>query len=108
MRIAVFVPIVVALVAGSAEAARSKPYMVARAPTMSLLGLMRRSSDGYEPVTELCGDGDSCSVACGPGYETCKSSDSSNHCYNPTAGDTCCSINSGGSSDVPFPLSSPD
>jgi len=85
---------ILALIAGS-EATR-QPYVIARAPASSLLGLAHRDTDGYTPQTELCGDGNTCAEACGAGYEQCASNDSFTHCFNPTAGETCCSIKSGG------------
>ena len=99
MRASTIATLAVALVA-TAEASRPQPYMVARAPFASLLGIARRNTGGYSPETELCGDGDTCSEACGSGYETCISADKNNHCFNPAAGDSCCSIQSGGKSSA--------
>jgi hypothetical protein len=96
MQTKVFAATALLALAAGTEAARQKPYMVARAPAMSLFGLMRRDTDGYTPETELCGDGSTCAEACGSGFEQCASNDNNNHCFNPTVGDTCCSIKSGG------------
>ncbi|CAI4210601.1 unnamed protein product [Parascedosporium putredinis] len=55
------------------------------------LGMLRRQEDGgYEPEVRECGDGNTCAEACGAGYEQCDSDDTSNHCFNPSAGETCC------------------
>jgi len=101
MRASTIATLAVALVA-TAEASRPQPYMVARAPFASLLGIARRNTGGYSPETELCGDGDTCSEACGSGYETCISADKNNHCFNPAAGDSCCSIQSGESCETGY------
>ncbi|KAK1674739.1 hypothetical protein BDP55DRAFT_729388 [Colletotrichum godetiae] len=62
------------------------------------LGLMRRADDGYQPADEVCNKGgNTCAEACGTGYEQCKSTDSAVHCFNPAAGETCCSTTTGNS-----------
>ncbi|KAF3350687.1 Cyanovirin-N-like protein [Verticillium dahliae VDG2] len=61
-------------------------------------GLLRRQSDGYQPEDEVCaGEGSTCAEACGTGYLQCSSSDSSVHCYNPAANESCCSTGTGSS-----------
>lgn len=60
------------------------------------LGLMRRADDGYQPADEVCNKGgNTCAEACGTGYEQCKSTDQAVHCFNPAAGETCCSTTTG-------------
>ncbi|KAK7447504.1 hypothetical protein CaCOL14_008576 [Colletotrichum acutatum] len=62
------------------------------------LGLMRRADDGYQPADEVCNKGgNTCAEACGTGYEQCKSTDQAVHCFNPAAGETCCSTTTGNS-----------
>ncbi|TQN73014.1 putative secreted protein [Colletotrichum shisoi] len=62
------------------------------------LGFMRRADGGYQPEDEVCNKGgNTCSEACGGGYQQCKSTDQAVHCYDPTAGETCCSTTTGNS-----------
>ncbi|KAG7134123.1 hypothetical protein HYQ46_009161 [Verticillium longisporum] len=61
-------------------------------------GVLRRQSNGYQPEDEVCaGEGSTCAEACGTGYLQCSSSDSSVHCYNPAANESCCSTGTGSS-----------
>ena len=53
-------------------------------------GLLRRDEGAYAPEETECGDGATCAEACGAGFEECPSS-GVNSCYNPAAGETCCS-----------------
>jgi len=50
----------------------------------------RASYNGLHQIMKRrdCGRGNTCAEACGPGYEQCVSP---TLCYNPTAGDQCCS-----------------
>ncbi|OHX00834.1 hypothetical protein CSPAE12_00412 [Colletotrichum incanum] len=62
------------------------------------LGFMRRADGGYQPADEVCNKGgNTCAEACGGGYQQCKSTDQAVHCYNPAAGETCCSTTTGNS-----------
>ncbi|GKT61999.1 PRP 4 C domain-containing protein [Colletotrichum tofieldiae] len=62
------------------------------------LGFMRRADGGYQPADEVCNKGgNTCAEACGGGYQQCKSTDQAVHCYDPAAGETCCSTTSGNS-----------
>jgi len=64
-----------------------------RAAPAQLGRLARREDDGaYEPELLECGEGNTCAEACGAGYEQCESSASENHCFNPAAGETCCTF----------------
>ncbi|KEZ41130.1 hypothetical protein SAPIO_CDS7198 [Scedosporium apiospermum] len=70
-----------------------------RAAPAQLGRLARREDDGaYEPELLECGEGNTCAEACGAGYEQCESSASENHCFNPAAGETCCTFLGLGSS----------
>lgn len=51
----------------------------------------------YEPEFGECGEGgDTCSDACGAGFEECRAdADDALFCYNPDEGETCCTDGSG-------------
>ncbi|KAJ0386279.1 hypothetical protein COL922a_004667 [Colletotrichum nupharicola] len=90
----------VALVAFTAQAfAQDKVFKRSVITPLSRdFGIMRRADSAYQPADEVCSKGgNTCAEACGTGYEQCKSTDSAVHCYNPAAGETCCSTNSGNS-----------
>ncbi|KAH0431366.1 hypothetical protein CcaCcLH18_07100 [Colletotrichum camelliae] len=89
----------VALVAFSAQAfAQDKVFKRSIITPSRDFGIMRRADGAYQPADEVCSKGgNTCAEACGTGYEQCKSTDSAVHCYNPAAGETCCSTNSGNS-----------
>lgn len=70
-----------------------KPLM--KMSVHQMFGIGRRQSDGYQPGQSVCGAGDTCAEACGAGYIACASSDSTVHCYDQAAGQTCCPDNSG-------------
>lgn len=79
-------------------AAQAEPYKLVKGPVLGL-SFARRDTNGYQPEQSVCGDGDTCAEACGTGYETCASNDSSTHCYNPADAQICCSDGSGNSCD---------
>ncbi|KAL0933192.1 PRP 4 C domain-containing protein [Colletotrichum truncatum] len=91
----------VAILAFAAQAfAQQEPKVFKRSiTTLSRdLGFMRRADGGYQPEDEVCSKGgNTCAEACGSGYQQCKSTDQAVHCYNPAAGETCCSTNTGNS-----------
>ncbi|KAF2256273.1 hypothetical protein BU26DRAFT_545644 [Trematosphaeria pertusa] len=58
------------------------------------LGLARRDG-GYYPEVAICETGSSCEEACGEKYRQCPSKDSILHCYKPSAGETCCTGDTG-------------
>jgi len=61
-------------------------------------GAMMKRQGGYYPGTHLCGQGDTCAEACGPTEITCPSDPGTGlYCYDPVAGDHCCSDGSGNS-----------
>lgn len=67
-------------------------------------GLSRRddAASAYSPEETECGAGDTCAEACGSGFEECESSAGVSSCYNPQAGETCCSEIGLGSMFYPF------
>ncbi|CCC08113.1 hypothetical protein SMACR_01663 [Sordaria macrospora] len=68
-----------------------------------LFGVVRRQDNpGYQPEQTVCGSGNTCSEACGAGFETCASKDDSVHCYNPAAAQICCPNASGSSCDAGY------
>ncbi|KAI1639782.1 hypothetical protein F4809DRAFT_43554 [Biscogniauxia mediterranea] len=77
-----------------------EPYQpeFVRMSTRSLFHLSRRE-DGYAPEQEICGDGATCSEACGKGYQQCASKDNLVHCYDTANKQTCCPGNTGSSCD---------
>jgi hypothetical protein len=89
---------VVALAVPSMASDVPKPYepKLMKMSAHELFGLERRQdSNGYTPSQSVCGTGSTCAEACGAGYETCTSSDSTVHCFHPSAGQTCCPDASG-------------
>ncbi|KAK1988906.1 hypothetical protein LZ30DRAFT_577136 [Colletotrichum cereale] len=88
-----------AYVAFAAQAFAQQTKVFKRSVTFGRdLGFMRRADGGYQPADELCNKGgNTCAEACGGGYQQCKSTDQAVHCYNPAAGETCCSTTSGNS-----------
>ncbi|TDZ40598.1 putative secreted protein [Colletotrichum spinosum] len=88
-----------AVVAFAAQAFAQQPKVFKRSINIGReLGFMRRADNGYQPADEVCSKGgNTCAEACGSGYQQCKSTDQAVHCYNPAAGETCCSTNSGNS-----------
>ncbi|KAJ0161102.1 putative secreted protein [Colletotrichum tanaceti] len=88
-----------AFVAFAAQAFAQQTKVFKRSITTGRdLGFMRRADGGYQPEDEVCNKGgNTCSEACGGGYQQCKSTDQAVHCYDPTAGETCCSTTSGNS-----------
>ncbi|KAI1812096.1 hypothetical protein GGS20DRAFT_559495 [Poronia punctata] len=75
-----------------------RPHL-ARMSTQNLLGLNRRTVEGYSPTEQLCSDGDTCAEACGKGFKQCASADKLKHCYNPLKNQTCCPGGTGDSCD---------
>ncbi|KAK2000137.1 hypothetical protein LX36DRAFT_444551 [Colletotrichum falcatum] len=88
-----------AYVAFAAQAFAQQTKVFKRSVTFGRdLGFMRRADGGYQPADEVCNKGgNTCAEACGGGYQQCKSTDQAVHCYNPAAGETCCSTTSGNS-----------
>jgi len=83
------------------------PYKLERAVRASadeLFGLAPRQQDaGYQPSQTYCsGSGTTCDAVCGAGYVQCASGDGNIHCFNQTAGQICCSDNSGNSCDAGY------
>lgn len=81
-------------------AAEPLPYRpnAMKMSTRELFGVVRRGeTPGYQPEQAACNAGNTCSEACGAGYETCASSDDQIHCFNPTVGEICCPNQSGDS-----------
>jgi len=56
-------------------------------------GLQYAKSSSKRSLSDVCGVGNTCAEACGPGYEQCGTS--SLNCYNPVAGETCCPADGG-------------
>ncbi|KAK1773472.1 hypothetical protein QBC45DRAFT_80442 [Copromyces sp. CBS 386.78] len=74
-----------------------------KASVRQLFGVVRRQDNpGYQPEQTVCGTGNTCSEACGAGFETCASKDDSVHCYNPAAAQICCPNASGSSCDAGY------
>lgn len=75
-----------------------EPYQpkLARMSTRNILGIQRRGTEGYSPMEQLCGDGDTCAEACGKGFKQCASKDDLTHCYNSLRKQTCCPGGTGG------------
>ena len=62
----------------------------------NVFGLSARADDvGYAPTQTFCGNGTTCTEACGAGFDICTSTDASIHCYNKQAKSLCCSDGSG-------------
>ncbi|KAH8912610.1 hypothetical protein BR93DRAFT_87986 [Coniochaeta sp. PMI_546] len=86
--------------AAHVSASEKMPYKpLMKMSVHQMFGLGRRQTDGYQPTQSICGEGATCADACGAGYATCASSDTTIHCYNPAAKQTCCPDNSGNSCD---------
>jgi hypothetical protein len=86
----------VAILAAAAHvSAEPKPYRLAMMPVLGM-SLGRRDTNGYKPEQTQCGDGDTCSEACGASYTSCSATSSEkSHCYDPTVGQSCCTDGSG-------------
>lgn len=90
------------LAVGFASQALAEPYRepyqpkLARMSTRNILGIQRRVLEGYSPMEQLCGDGDTCAEACGKGFKQCASKDALTHCYNSSKKQTCCPGGTGG------------
>ncbi|KAJ1333726.1 hypothetical protein MN608_03722 [Microdochium nivale] len=81
------------------------PYKANTAARMSVrqvLALSPRASEGYTPSDQSCGDGTTCSEACGTNYQTCASTDGQTHCFDPSVKQTCCPGGSGDACDAGF------
>lgn len=88
-----------AILACAAHAiAEPQPYKLAVMPVLGM-SLSRRDTNGYQPEQSVCGDGDTCSEACGAGYTECAAVDDSIHCFNPEAKQQCCQDGTGNSCD---------
>ncbi|OIW32203.1 hypothetical protein CONLIGDRAFT_260797 [Coniochaeta ligniaria NRRL 30616] len=86
--------------AAHVSASEKMPYKpLMKMSVHQMFGLGRRQADGYQPTQSICGEGATCADACGAGYATCASSDTTIHCYNTAAKQTCCPDNSGNSCD---------
>ncbi|KAK0701808.1 hypothetical protein B0T26DRAFT_660253 [Lasiosphaeria miniovina] len=70
--------------------------------TRQMFGVLRRADDPYLPTPFSCGTGNTCAEACGAGFETCTATDSQVHCFDPTAGETCCPDSTGNSCEAGF------
>ncbi|QPG94900.1 hypothetical protein C2857_007258 [Epichloe festucae Fl1] len=87
--------------AASAEVKR-QPYRLA---VMAMPGqsLMRRDTSGYQPDQTKCKDGNNCAEACGASFQQCSGGKPGvAHCFNPAAGQSCCTDNSGNSCEAGF------
>ncbi|KAK4109588.1 hypothetical protein N656DRAFT_759242 [Canariomyces notabilis] len=86
-------------------AAERLPYQphAMKMSVRELFGVMRRQdTPGYQPEQANCNSGSTCEEACGAGYQTCSSSDSEIHCFNPNAGEICCPNKSGASCEAGY------
>lgn len=83
---------------GASEPMPYKPLMKMSIHQMFGFG-RRQDGSGYQPTQSVCGAGATCAEACGAGYTTCASTDSTVHCYNPDAKQTCCPDGTGNSCD---------
>lgn len=86
---------VLATAANAASHESRHPYRLA---VMALPGqsLMRRGTNGYTPDLKQCKAGNTCAEACGAGFDQCPGGKPDTaHCFNPTAGESCCTDNSG-------------
>ncbi|KAI0184412.1 hypothetical protein EV127DRAFT_237958 [Xylaria flabelliformis] len=88
----------------------NEPYQpeLARMSTRNILGLHRRAMEGYAPVEQLCGDGDTCAEACGKGFSQCASKDNLTHCYNRSKKQECCPGGTGDACDNGYFCSADD
>jgi len=75
--------------------AEPRPYLLRRATSDRILGLMERQ-EGYAPqYGPTCdGPGDTCQTSCGADYVQCPSTDDSIWCYRPAVAE-CCTDGSG-------------
>ncbi|KYK59349.1 hypothetical protein DCS_00479 [Drechmeria coniospora] len=92
------VAVLAASAAGAAASAdEPMPYRLA-VRSVPGQGLFRRNVDGYKPETLKCNLGDTCGVACGQEFSLCPASEGGvSHCFNPSAGESCCTDGSGNS-----------
>jgi hypothetical protein len=80
-----------ALAALTSVASATSDLRFTKATTQRSLLFGRDLDIAYAPETTVCGEGATCAEACGTGYEQCFSNDdSAGHCFNPSAGETCC------------------
>ncbi|KAI0857650.1 hypothetical protein F4860DRAFT_489037 [Xylaria cubensis] len=88
----------------------NEPYQpeLARMSTRNILGLHRRAMEGYAPMEQLCGDGDTCAEACGKGFSQCASKDNLTHCYNRSKKQECCPGGTGDACDNGYFCSADD
>ncbi|KAI0546058.1 hypothetical protein F4679DRAFT_558784 [Xylaria curta] len=87
----------------------NEPYPeLARMSTRNILGLHRRDIEGYAPMEQLCGDGDTCAEACGKGFSQCASKDKLTHCYNSAKKQECCPGGTGDACDNGYFCSADD
>ncbi|KAG5991808.1 hypothetical protein E4U52_003324 [Claviceps spartinae] len=87
--------------AASLEAKR-QPYRLAVMPLPGQ-SLMRRDTNGYKPDQKHCKAGNTCAEACGPTFDKCPSAQPDvAHCFNPAAGQSCCTDNSGNSCEAGY------
>lgn len=86
----------IALLATGAVAVEARqPYRLA---VMALPGqsLMRRDTSGYKPDQKQCKAGNTCAESCGADYQQCAGGKPDvAHCFNPKAGESCCTDDSG-------------
>ncbi|KAG6088027.1 hypothetical protein E4U15_006943 [Claviceps sp. LM218 group G6] len=82
--------------------AKRQPYRLAVMPLPGQ-SLMRRDTNGYKPDQKHCKAGNTCAEACGPTFDKCPSAQPDvAHCFNPAAGQSCCTDNSGNSCEAGF------
>ena len=74
---------------------RSLPSLSQRAPYDIFPKRSQLTQSSYNPLSDLCGIGRSCSQACGSSFQTCPSNDQILHCFNPSSGQECCANGSG-------------
>lgn len=93
----------VLLATAANAAAKPQPYRLA---VMALPGqsLMRRDTAGYKPDQKTCKAGNTCAEACGAGYDQCIGGAAHDiaHCFNPAAGESCCTDDSGNSCEAGY------
>ncbi|EFY85544.1 hypothetical protein J3459_009933 [Metarhizium acridum] len=90
----------IALLATGAAAAAPEARQPYRLAVMALPGqsLMRRDTSGYKPDQKQCKAGNTCAESCGADYQQCAGGKPDvAHCFNPKAGESCCTDNSGNS-----------
>ncbi|KZZ99555.1 prp 4 CRoW domain-containing protein [Moelleriella libera RCEF 2490] len=94
-----------AVLAAAANAASHEARHPYRLAVMALPGqsLMRRDTNGYTPDQKQCKAGNTCAEACGAGFDQCPGGKPDTaHCFNPTAGESCCTDNSGNSCEAGY------